>query len=85
MSENEFDVLDELYFVQPYNYLDENCGLSENELVETLSELFQKRWIKILKNVDEEEEIDRVDIKNKFRSYFYLATKKGLLKHNTTS
>lgn len=85
MSDSEFDVLDELYFVQSFDNLQGLCDLDTDELVKTLSSLFEKKWIKVLKTVDEEEIPDKVLLKTEYRKYFYLATKKGLLAHNSTS
>jgi hypothetical protein len=85
MNDNEYDVLDELYFVQSYSELENSCGLDKEALVATLIDLYNKKWIKVLKGVDEEEQSGLVDLLNKHAEYFYLATKAGLLKHNGTS
>jgi len=83
MTDEEFDVLDELYFVQSFNHLLENCDLRQDLLVKTLESLWENGWIKVLINVDEEEKPELVDISKNAKQYFFLATKKGLLAHNT--
>ncbi len=83
MTDEEFDVLDELYFVQSFNHLLENCDLGQDLLVKTLERLWGNGWIKVLVNVDEEEKPEIVDISKNANQYFFLATKKGLLAHNT--
>ena len=81
MTELEFDVLDELYFVLSYQQLVEACELDEQELVATLATLYEKGWVKVLQTVDDEA-IEPLDLPVKFHTYYYLATKKGLHAHN---
>jgi len=82
MSEEEFDLLDELYFVQPYNYLKETLGWDDEKLLVNLQELNNKGFIKCLSHPDREI-FDNIQISEKGTEYFYLATKKGLMHHNT--
>jgi hypothetical protein len=84
MSEAEFDVMDELYFVQSYSYLQEQLDMDEEELISTLQGLWSKGWIKVLQDVDTEEKKEDVNWQGKHLDYFFLATKQGLLEHNTT-
>ncbi|EOZ96890.1 hypothetical protein A33Q_2200 [Indibacter alkaliphilus LW1] len=81
MNEEEFDLLDELYFVQPYQYLKEELGWEDQKLLSTLQSLHQKAFIKCLTAPDEEL-FDQVDILNKGKELYYLASKKGLMEHN---
>jgi len=37
MSDEEFDLLDELYFVQPYAVLQEALGWEDSQLLDTLT------------------------------------------------
>ena len=80
MKDSEFDLLDELYFMISYPELIENVELTENEIRNTLISMATKGWIRIYNNSDEE--LDEFDLIANFRSYFYLASKKGLLEHN---
>lgn len=83
MSDLEFDVLDELYFVQPFSYLQDELELNEETLKNTLKLLLSKSWIKCFKTVtDEVLIIDELDFENHYKKYYYLASKKGLLAHN---
>lgn len=82
MNDKEFDLLDELYFVQGYDYLQETLGWEDEELMETLTSLYQKGMIKCLVGPDEER-FDQVDIFKEGKDLFFLATKKGLMAHNT--
>ncbi|UZR93421.1 transporter [Chondrinema litorale] len=83
MSDIEFDVLDELYFVTWFSDLMETTELGEQELKNCLITLIKKGWVKCYKNIDEEELKDNLDFDNKFCDYAYLATKAGLLAHNS--
>ncbi|MFY0606136.1 MAG: transporter [Cyclobacteriaceae bacterium] len=83
MTDIEFDVLDELYFVISYGDLKDNLSMKESELKESLVTLLQKDWIKVLSNVDDEIDKAEVDLSGQAESYYYLITKKGLLAHNT--
>jgi hypothetical protein len=80
MEEAEFDLLDELYFVTSYDELKANVDMTEDEIRDTLVRLTSKEWVRVYKDADEE--LDEFDLITNFRSYFYLASKKGLLAHN---
>ncbi len=67
MSDLEFDLLDELYFVQSYQYLQETLNWDDQTLKSTLQHLYDKAWINLLEQG---------------QLYHYLATKAGLLAHN---
>jgi len=82
MTNLEYDVLDELYFVQDYEYLINELDIEEPVLIEVLEKLYQKDWIKCFIKHDEEIERGLADIKNNYKSYLYLATKKGLFAHH---
>ncbi|MBT29670.1 MAG: transporter [Thalassobius sp.] len=83
MSDIEFDVLDELYFVTWFSDLMETTELSDQELKICLKSLIEKGWVKCYRNINEEELIDDMDFDNKYSDYAYLATKAGLLAHNS--
>lgn len=82
MSDAEFDVMDELYFVQPFNYLIEELEMPAIDLKDVLKSLIEKGWVKCLYNMNDEVFEDKLDIENEFQDYYYLATKTGLLAHN---
>ena len=81
MSDAEFDLLDELYFVQPFDYLKENLGWEDDHLLETLNSLYQEGLVKCLEEPDRER-FDQVDIFREGKNLMFLATKKGLMAHN---
>ncbi|GAB3646864.1 hypothetical protein GCM10028791_07880 [Echinicola sediminis] len=82
MSEEEFELMDELYFVQSYVYLKETLSWEDEALLSTLQRLYSKELIKCLSGPDEEI-FGQVSIPEKGKNYYYLATKKGLMAHNT--
>ena len=82
MSENEFDLMDELYFVQHYSYLKGVLGWEDQIMLETLSLLHDQGLIKCLRSPDEEI-FSAVNFTEEGKSLYYLATKKGLMVHNT--
>lgn len=82
MSDEEFDVMDELYFVQSFDYLISELEIEESEMAKVLAQLVSKGWVKCLKGMDEEVPEAELDLAHNYANYFYLATKKGLLAHN---
>lgn len=83
MTDLEFDVLDELYFVQSFKEVSDAIDIPESELLPVLISLYDKGWIRVFVSPDEEVE-DKVGIADNYVSYFYLASKQGLLAHNLT-
>ncbi len=83
MSDLEFDVLDELYFVQQYSVLVESTGFEDDLLKKVLKKLLSKKWVKCLSSMTEDIPYDELDFDKDFRNIYYLATKSGLLAHNS--
>ncbi|MGB3585633.1 MAG: transporter [Tunicatimonas sp.] len=82
MTDQEFDVLDELYFVIPFEELLEAVDMEEAELYSILKELLKKKWVKCYRDHSEELLPHEVEIDHQYKEYSYLATKIGLLAHN---
>jgi hypothetical protein len=82
MSDREFDLLDELYFVQDYDFIKKSLGWEDELLIATLNSLYQAGMIKCLSTPDAER-FDLVDVFSEGKNLFFLATKKGLMAHNT--
>ncbi len=84
MSENEFDILDELYFVVSYPDLKSTLSLTDNEICAALQSLIQKGYVKILyPDQDTEYEYNEDKFGQHCQDYYYLATKAGLVVHNS--
>jgi hypothetical protein len=82
MSETEFELLDELYFVQHYSYLKGTLNWGDEKILDGLKSLHDQGLVKCLRSPDEEI-FGEVNFMEKGDSLFYLATKKGLMVHNT--
>jgi hypothetical protein len=84
MSENEFDILDELYFVVSYPDLKSTLSLTDNEICAALSSLIKQGYVKILyPDQDTEHEYNEVEFSKHCQDYYFLATKAGLVVHNS--
>lgn len=83
MTDDEFDLLDELYFVQHYEYLKGVLGWEDDKLLANLQMLYDKDFIKCLMQPDKEI-FAKVDFEESGVQLFYLATKKGLMEHNAS-
>jgi hypothetical protein len=84
MTDVEFDILDELYFVVAYPDLRSTLSLSDDELCDGLKSLLAKGYVKILyPDQDTEHEYQEEHFGNHCQAYFYLATKAGLVVHNS--
>lgn len=82
MTDLEYDVLDELYFVIPFSQLQHTLELEEGELKNVLQTLLRKEWVKCYSSQTNELSADETDFATQFKKYFYLATKAGLLAHH---
>ena len=82
MSDEEFDVLDELYFVQTYTFLRETLAWEDKRLLDTLTLLVEKGWVKCFTEPDQES-FEAVNLQEVGKELLYLATKKGLMAHTT--
>ena len=81
MTDQEFEIMDELYFVRSFDSLFKQFNFSEEVLKHYLAELIKKDWVKCMKDLDEEV-TDNLDFESKYKEYSYLVTKKGLMAHN---
>lgn len=84
MTDIQYLILDELYFVTNFSTLLNAVDLASDRLKDELIVLIQNEWVKILDN-DRDYELDYEPhiFSQNFDSYYYLATKKGLFEHNS--
>ena len=82
MTNIEFEILDELYFVISFNELLVQLDFDKELLVNELRKLYQKGWIRIYDGIDKELE-NHVLLDESFSKYQFLASKKGLFEHNS--
>ncbi|RDV11829.1 hypothetical protein DXT99_23885 [Pontibacter diazotrophicus] len=84
MSDNEFDVLDELYFVVSFPDLRSTLSLTDEELCAALESLIRQGYVKILyPDQDTEHEYNAASFGQHCQDYYFLATKAGLVMHNS--
>lgn len=83
MSDLEFDILDELYFLIHYDELKSALGLSDEDLKPMLAKMVRKNWLRCYEEPDVELDPTSIDIEIKFRNYYYLASKEGLKAHTS--
>jgi len=83
MTDKEFEVLDELYFVTHYDELQKSLGFTSEALKILIISLWNKGWIRCYHGVDNELDPDSVDFEKQFDKYHYLASKEGLTAHNS--
>lgn len=83
MTQIEFDILDELYLIQSFNELLTTLDLDEKELKQRLQILLKKDWVRCYDPPTKELIFEKSAFEKDFRKYHYLATKAGLLAHNS--
>ena len=84
MSDLEFDLLDELYFVKSFTEISGVLGWEDEKILKTLISLMEKGWIRCYFTPTEEILNEEIDLAGNFRDYYYLASKDGLFAHNST-
>ncbi|WMJ74513.1 hypothetical protein RCC89_15265 [Cytophagaceae bacterium ABcell3] len=83
MTDIELDILDELYFPISFDALKDTLGIEDDVLLKELQGLVKKGWVQcIIPESDEIIPITETSFNN-LRQYHYLATKEGLLAHNS--
>ena len=83
MTDSEYEIMDELYFVISFQELQEKILVDEEKLKRLLGHLVEKQFVKCFSNVSDELPGKDVDFENNYRNYHYLASKEGLFAHNT--
>lgn len=85
MTDLEFDIIDELYFLQPYEHLVRTLKLEDAILKDVLAALVRKGWIKCYSSPTKEVQFEKSAFEQEYWNYHYLASKAGLLEHNSNS
>jgi hypothetical protein len=83
LTDSEYEILDELYFVLSFEELKSKFSYPEKELVGMLKRLLEKGWVRCLTPVTDVEIEDFSEFDHQYTEYNYLASKKGLLAHNS--
>jgi hypothetical protein len=85
LSDIEFDVLNALYFVEPFQNILDECKASEPVVADVLKQLIHKKYVTPMQFDEEKQEYIRTFFydSDNMRAYHYLATKDGLIAHNS--
>ncbi|AYA36807.1 hypothetical protein D3Y59_06900 [Hymenobacter oligotrophus] len=84
MTDAEFDILDELYFVSSFHDLQQRTSFSPNELEQHLRGMLEQGLIRCFWPDPDTELAYEPSLFGAVRQdCFFLATKEGLLQHNT--
>lgn len=83
MTDREYEIIDALYFTVSFEYLEKELETEAVQLRDELIALIEKGWVKAMTKVSEQEMDDKQELINNYRKYNYLASKKGLLAHNS--
>ena len=82
MTNTQYEIIDALYFVIPFDELLAQLDLDEGSLVVELHKLHQKGWIRVYDAIDQELE-NHALLDDRFTKYQFLASKQGLIAHNS--
>ena len=84
LNDLQFDIIDCLYFVEPYTNIVEEVGKPEPHIRDELRTLIDRGYVNVLVFDEENADYNKTAIydSDNMQDYFYLASKDGLLKHN---
>lgn len=82
MTDLEFEVLDELYFVQSFTELQEETSLEAEVLRRVLEGMYHKGWLHFMADRSGGKQ-EAQHFPENYAAYYFLATKEGLLAHNS--
>lgn len=84
INEAQFAILDSLYFVEPFDRIIEESGLSESVVKDELRNLIASRLVQVMAFDEKSKDFIRSTMydADNMRDYHYLATREGLLKHS---
>ena len=83
MTDAEFELIDSLYFTLSFDQLQKELNWEREKLRNELMEIIRKGWAKALVPETEEEVEDPEELEKQYLKYLYLASKKGLMAHNS--
>jgi hypothetical protein len=84
LSDLEYDILNCLYFVEPFHRIVEECQCDRNIVADELKNLIHKKMVSPMRFDEETHEYIRSFIydTDNMDHYCYMATKEGLMAHN---
>jgi hypothetical protein len=81
----EYDILNALYFVEPFEKIVEEVNGSANIIADSLKQLIDLRYVVAMRWDEDQNDFVRSFIydADNMHAYHYLATKEGLMAHNS--
>jgi hypothetical protein len=85
LTDIEYDVLNAIYFVEPLDNILAECNAPENIVCDVIKQLIAKKYVTPMLFDEQKQEFVRTFFydSDNMRAYSYLATKDGLMAHNT--
>ncbi len=85
LTDIEYDILNAVYFVEPFEHILQECTEKPAVVADVLKQLIHKKYIVPMLWDEEKSEYVRSFIydTDDMNRYHYLATKEGLLAHNS--
>lgn len=83
MTDKQYELLDELYFIQTAETLHARLGWTKAEVAKVLLEIFENGWLKVLFKHDQEIELTQQELALQINEYGFIASKTGLFAHNS--
>ena len=84
LNDIQFQILDAVYFVEPFDRIIEEVEATRPVIIAEIRTLLVRDWIQVMVFDEEKNDYQRTAIfdNDHMEEYYFLATKKGLLKHN---
>jgi hypothetical protein len=85
LSAIEYDILNAIYFVEPFQNILDECKAPEKIVADVLKQLIAKKFVSPMQFDEEKQEYVRTYFydSDDMHAYHYLATKEGLMIHNS--
>jgi hypothetical protein len=85
LSDIEYDILNAIYFVEPFKTLTSECNTPANIIADVLKQLIDKKYVSPMQFDEQKQEYVRTFFydSDNMDAYYYLATKDGLMAHNS--
>jgi hypothetical protein len=85
LSDIEYDILNAIYFVEPFQTIKEECRAPEKVVADVLKQLIARKLVSPMQFDEEKQEYVRTYFhdSDNMHAFHYLATKDGLLAHNS--
>lgn len=85
LSDIEYDILNAIYFVEPFQNILDECRAPEKIVADVLKQLIAKKYVTPMQFDEQKQEYIRTYFydSDDMHAYHYLATKEGLMIHNS--